>query len=566
MNKKKAIVFVEPISTIWRVISATAKRGYLPIIVFTNYDIYKENEVYEKLALRNKTCKEMEKDFAKIAKVIYQPKKYEELISKLSAFEICGILKGSDGGVKLGEQLSKTYGFKSNNNKFFDWALDKKIVNDVLAKNKIRSISTVVATQTTDLEALIKKVKQYPVFIKPKQGAGGVNSFAAYDKDMLATYLKQILSIKEHNVPLYDEILVQELIGGDEYVVNTFSEDGEHYVVEVWKYVKTFTHGGSSIYRQTMLLKGNSIAKESVAKYAIDVLDALDFKNGPCHMEVKLDPQGAVLIECNWRIMGGSQFYDTDITMGESTGEFYLDTVLDPNYCKNNIKNKFVEYHSYAEVLDIMPQVHGKIKRINVPYILKKLKSYYTSVIFVNKGDTVIPATSIDEDLGNIQLRHKDYEVLKKDVDLFMEIEDHCLELLFEFEKPFMKRTTLPINSTPEIKVLEKFIGRNSVAIYSKQKVFNFEHMLKIKSLSTIPLTKYIVIDTSDITTDIIKAYDWIDKLDKNVKKGTVVIFTNFSINNAPIGFKYLMFLNNFDLLLPSHSHLIDDFSFWTKK
>jgi biotin carboxylase len=79
----------------------------------------------------------------------------------------------------------------------------------------------------------LKKIKQYPVFVKPKQGAGGVNSFVAINADILANGLKRLVDLQGNGNNLYDEILVQELIMGDEYVVNTFSEDGEHYVVEV---------------------------------------------------------------------------------------------------------------------------------------------------------------------------------------------------------------------------------------------------------------------------------------------------------------------------------------------
>jgi hypothetical protein len=181
--------------------------------------------------------------------------------------------------------------------------------------------------------------------------------------------------------------------------------------------------------------------------------------------------------------MGGSQFYDTDITMGCSTCNFYLNSVLDNNYCKKHVKSKFVDYHSFAEVLDIMPQVHGVITQINIPYILRKMKSYYTSVIFVKKGDTVIPATSIDEDLGNVQFRHRNYETLKHDVDLFMEIEDYCLELLFEFKNKLQTKRLLPKNSKTEIKVLEEFVGDDKIAVYSQQKnVFNFRNSVNIKN------------------------------------------------------------------------------------
>jgi hypothetical protein len=118
-TRKRAIIFVEPISTIWRIIADTKKMGYLPIIIFVNYELYKENEAYETLVMRDKTAQEFEDDFKQIAKIIYQPKSYDKLLQLLAPYNVCGVLKGSDGGVLLGEKLAKTFKFKSNNENFF---------------------------------------------------------------------------------------------------------------------------------------------------------------------------------------------------------------------------------------------------------------------------------------------------------------------------------------------------------------------------------------------------------------------------------------------------------------
>jgi hypothetical protein len=92
---------------------------------------------------------------------------------------------------------------------------------------------------------------------------------------------------------------VQELINGEEYVVNTYTQNGHHYVSDVWKYIKEITNRGAFIYRNTILLNGNSVIKQTIINYATSVLNACKFQNGPCHMEIKVDHNGPVLIECN---------------------------------------------------------------------------------------------------------------------------------------------------------------------------------------------------------------------------------------------------------------------------
>jgi hypothetical protein len=109
-------------------------------------------------------------------------------------------------------------------------------------------------------------------------------------------------------------------------------------------------------------------------------------------------------------------------------------------------------------------------------------------------------------------------------------------------------------------------VGDDKIAVYSQQKnVFNFRNSVNIKNWSELKKVKYLLIDTNEITSNVTKAFDWIDRLEQKLPAKTIVVFTNNTINNTPLGFKFLMALNNIELLIPSHSHLIDDFSFWIK-
>jgi hypothetical protein len=437
-----------------------------------------------------------------------------------------------------------------------------------LQENNVRAIYTKTIDIKDNIDDFVEAIDFFPIFIKPTSGAGGANSFICYNKKTAKEHITNIFNLKiNEQTPLYHELLVQELIVGNEYVVNTFSENGVHYVIEVWKYLKEITSSGAYIYVNTILLNTNSIIKETVTKYAIDVLDALNFVDGPCHMEIKVDNNGPVLIECNWRIMGGSQFYDTNIALNSNSCELYLDTSLDKEYCKKNFTKSFVDYNGYAECLEIMPQINGKIKKINIPYLLKKMPSFYEDIIFVNNGDTIIPANSIDEDLGNVQFLHDDYNVLKKDTELFEEIKESCIELFFELEQPICKKPQLPINSKVEIEVLQNFVGHKKIFIFSNEpNIFNFANQEIIDDISSyIGRCEYLLIDTDIVPLDNIKCYDFIDKLESNIKPGTIIIFTNKTINNSPVGIKYICCLNNLKILVPVESHLIDDFSFFKK-
>jgi carbamoylphosphate synthase large subunit len=112
--------------------------------------------------------------------------------------------------------------------------MDKNAVNQKLAEKKVRSIKTVICNRNDSVSSIISKIGGiFPLFVKPSLGAGGANSYTIYTENNLTRVLEEIFSLKAGDKYLYDELLVQELIDGEEYVVNTYSENGIHYVSDV---------------------------------------------------------------------------------------------------------------------------------------------------------------------------------------------------------------------------------------------------------------------------------------------------------------------------------------------
>ncbi|GHU49691.1 hypothetical protein FACS189459_1940 [Bacilli bacterium] len=64
------------------------------------------------------------------------------------------------------------------------------------------------------------------------------------------------------------------------------------------------------------------------------------------------------------------------------------------------------------------------------------------------------------------------------------------------------------------------------------------------------------IIDDNNIPTDIPKAFEYVEKLYKSLKKGDVVAITNYAINTNIRGLKALFCLNNFSFEI--YNPLID--------
>jgi hypothetical protein len=81
---------------------------------------------------------------------------------------------------------------------------------------------------------------------------------------------------------------------------------GDFLATDVWLYDKRDSHGVRNLYYQTLKLSTGPLFWQLV-EYAARVLEVLELRRAPVHMEVKVDPRGPCLIEVAARLPGGNQ-------------------------------------------------------------------------------------------------------------------------------------------------------------------------------------------------------------------------------------------------------------------
>ncbi len=131
-----------------------------------------------------------------------------------------------------------------------------------------------------------------------------------------------------------NELVIQEHINGQEYVVDTVSCNGTHRVTMIWKYNKVKTAEGDNIYDYDETISELGIGEAGLVEYAYDVADALGVKYGPIHGEYMVDEKGPVLIEVNCRPHGG--YLDRKF-MDFISGQHETDSALDSYLILTNL-------------------------------------------------------------------------------------------------------------------------------------------------------------------------------------------------------------------------------------
>ena len=113
-----------------------------------------------------------------------------------------------------------------------------------------------------------------------------------------------------------DGVLVQEYAEGTEYLVDSYSVDGRHGLVDVCRYSKVQRGDRIGVYDLVDFLPPDAPEVAVLWDYARRVLDAVGVRTGCCHTEVVLTPAGPRFLEVGARPAGGGHQMITRLATG----------------------------------------------------------------------------------------------------------------------------------------------------------------------------------------------------------------------------------------------------------
>ncbi len=141
--------------------------------------------------------------------------------------------------------------------------------------------------------------------VKPANSAGTDNVHLVTPGDDWRSLVTAITGKVNQAGRLTDAVVVQELARGVEYLVDTYSVDGRHGLVDVCRYTKYGRENRIGIYDRVDFLPPGDPVVGTLWPYVRRVLDAVGIRNGCGHAEVMLTAEGPRLIEIGARPAGG---------------------------------------------------------------------------------------------------------------------------------------------------------------------------------------------------------------------------------------------------------------------
>ena len=493
--------------------------------------------------------------------LIYEKDTYEETLEMVREYDPLLIVPGTEDGVILATRIANDLSLLCNPIENIDALTLKDEMQNRLAEKGLRSIKGKVVRSLEEAIEYYDDEGLDGVVVKPVYSAASVGVRLCSDRQEMIEAVKEVFNLTGVYGNELKELVIQERINGQEYVVNTVSCNGVHRVTMIWKYNKIKTAEGGNIYDYDETVTELGIGEAEIVEYAYDVADALGVKYGPVHGEYMVDENGPVLIEVNCRPHGHSldrRFMD--FVSGQHETDSALDSYLNPE--KFNLE-RMKGYHLFAR---------GVVKNFIVPKDLiarsspmnsigVNLKSFFkTDIRSIENPKPFSKTQDLETAGGTVYLAHEDPNQLQKDVDFLRDLEKRAFQLVFSEE----------LHENVDIDDDEIFNGigslMNEIKAYGTSLLVTETHFddLNVSQVSIGDLSKIkgtfdcVVINLNksllDMADDEIAKF-FLDVFDK-VKFGGLIFIpkTTYSfMPNSRLGAEALLRVLDFKIELPIH-------------
>lgn len=240
-----------------------------------------------------------------------------------------------------------------------------------LFNNKVKMRKRLAAHQLDELPyAEVESVEQLTGFVrrhkkvilKPVNGLGSVGiSVISSLRDIPAAW--EWMMVRNKLAINWDEekpaIMAEKFVKGQEYSIESFSENGEHFInciVHKFKEKKHFIGQGHLIPAPL-----SDHQRSTIEEYVTRVLTCMGVVNGPCHTEVILAGDQPVILESHLR-PGGARITDLiGYSFGIDVPELWIRQLMGESVKAELLRRSFT---GYSCIRFYTPQEKGVLKAV----------------------------------------------------------------------------------------------------------------------------------------------------------------------------------------------------------
>ncbi len=419
------IIVVDCVSSGKNFIADIINRGFNPVVLELQVSESEDAKKYNDSIHRGYNS--IPFDF----ELIYEQDSFEETVEIVKEHDPFLIVPGGERGVTLATQLSNELGLLGNPIENLEAMTLKNKMQERIAEHGLRSIRGKVVHSIEEAVEYYDSETFKEVVLKPTYSSGSASVRICQNRDEMIDALNVLFDDVNRFGDEISELLVQERINGDEYIVNTVSHKGIPRVTTVWKYNKIKTSEGAIVYDSIETVNELGLGEAEMVEYAYSVAEALGIQYGPIHGEFMIDENGPVLIEVNCRPMGASMPVTfLDRISGEHETDSILDSYLKPERFNEALKRKY-ELYAYGTLkLFIVPQ-DMIVRSTPMGGIINNLKAFHSSTLDTNLEEQFFRKTKdVNTSGGTVFLVHENHSELERNLNLLRAVEKNAFSLI----------------------------------------------------------------------------------------------------------------------------------------
>jgi biotin carboxylase len=368
----------------------------------------------------------------------------EGTISRLAALEPIAVIPCAERSLDLAQHLADALAPETTNESgLLEARRHKFVMHQAVAAAGLPIIRQICTSEVDEVESWIERegMTGQDLVIKSPSSAGTVGVNLSPGGAGWRERFVTLLGGRDKRGVLNEQLLVQELMTGTEYVVDTVSSGGRHSVTDLMKYRKVRLGEGMAVYDSIEWIPYDTDTYGELIDYGLAALDAVGLRHWAAHTEIMMTPNGPRLVEINPRLSGlGSP----EVTL-MATGENQVTRIVD--VCAGRgaqLPTGFTLRRPFMVVF-LIAHSTGVVRNAEILDRIKLLPSYHSPYRLVKNGDRVEAPTDVWTSymMGFIILTHERVEQMYDDRLAIRDLEQ---DLIIETVEPFVSPPGVIVN------------------------------------------------------------------------------------------------------------------------
>lgn len=255
----------------------------------------------------------------------------DEFICAMRGRHVKAVIAGCEPCVLFADKLAEMLDAPRNLGALSTARRSKYLMHDTLRRHALKSARQLLTDDLEQIYAFHDEIGAQ-IVLKPEAGANTDGVHYCKTRQQIADAFDAILGAKslfDDFSETYNKVLVQEYLDGKQYLVNTCSSDGHHYVCDAWGETRENDDAPSNDSHADLVSRDSAL-HHSLCEYVGRVCDVLGIRYGAAHFELRMTDEGPCLIEVAARMSGNVDFsvlYDThSLTQLSLLADAMLDT------------------------------------------------------------------------------------------------------------------------------------------------------------------------------------------------------------------------------------------------